>query len=151
MTLFATSEENLSAMERPRTFMPETQDTNSSARFYAAEACLVLEFLHRHNIIYRHLKLDNILLAPDGHIKIVDFGESKELPSRQATTLTFIGTPEFMAPEVRSHDDRDPCRTSETLTMPKDHFRQTLQLWGRLVVIWRIPLPDVVTASTLSR
>ncbi|KAJ1655725.1 Serine/threonine kinase [Dispira simplex] len=70
------------------------------AKFYAAEVLLALEYFHRHNIIYRDLKLDNILLAADGHIKLVDYGLCKEHMGYGATTNTFCGTPEFMAPEI---------------------------------------------------
>ena len=48
------------------------------ARFYAAEIVLALEALHKKNIVYRDLKPENILIGFDGHIKIVDFGLSKQ-------------------------------------------------------------------------
>ncbi len=70
-------------------------------RFYAAEVCLVLKFVHESAIIFRDLKLDNIMLALDGHIKVIDFGLAKEgVYGPYVTTKTFVGTPEFMAPEV---------------------------------------------------
>jgi len=74
--------------------------THTRAKFYLCEVLLALEYLHKKNIIYRDLKLDNILLTIEGHIKITDYGLCKENMDVSTTTNTFCGTPEFMAPEL---------------------------------------------------
>jgi len=63
-----------------------------------------LDAAHRHGIVHRDLKPDNVLLTPDGRIKVVDFGIARSLsPSGEGRALTLtgtaIGTPGYMAPE----------------------------------------------------
>ena len=69
------------------------------ARFYMAELVLALEALHKQNIVHRDLKLENILIDSEGHIKLTDFGMSKLLGDK-GKAKTFCGTLNYIAPEI---------------------------------------------------
>ncbi|XP_068130598.1 serine/threonine-protein kinase N1-like isoform X2 [Hyperolius riggenbachi] len=74
--------------------------SQSRAMFYAACVLLGLQFLHSKDIVYRDLKLDNLLLDSEGYVKLADYGLCKEGMGPSDRTSTFCGTPEFLAPEV---------------------------------------------------
>ncbi|XP_032292637.1 RAC serine/threonine-protein kinase isoform X1 [Drosophila virilis] len=96
--------------------------TEERTRFYGAEIISALGYLHSQGIIYRDLKLENLLLDKDGHIKVADFGLCKEDITYGRTTKTFCGTPEYLAPEVL--DDND--------------YGRAVDWWGTGVVMYEM-------------
>jgi serine/threonine protein kinase len=72
------------------------------ASFYAACVVEGLDFLHRKHVVYRDLKLENLVIGNDGYLKIVDFGFAKVLPEG-SLTRTLCGTADYLAPECITH------------------------------------------------
>lgn len=68
-------------------------------KHYFAQTLSILEFLHDHDILYRDLKLSNLVLC-DGRIFLVDFGTAKIMPNELTRTNSVCGTTHAMAPEV---------------------------------------------------
>ena len=82
----------------------------ASARLYVASTALALRHLHRHGIVFRDLKLENVLLNAKGQVKLTDMGSAKRLcdtPSRR--TLTEIGTGSYLPPEQIGGRGRGPA------------------------------------------
>lgn len=64
--------------------------------------CDVLGYLHNQQprpIIYRDLKPSNIMLQPDGSLKLIDFGIAREYKQESSADTTYIGTKGYAAPE----------------------------------------------------
>ena len=72
----------------------------NSAKVLFAEVILALEFLHERNILYRDLKPENILVDERGHLKLTDFGLCKLDFKKDDLTSSFVGSPEYMSPEI---------------------------------------------------
>lgn len=65
-------------------------------RFYLACVVLGLEAIHQHDICYRDLKPENMMMSSSGYCQLADFGLAK----KTRRTFTFCGSPQFMAPET---------------------------------------------------
>ncbi|XP_074474042.1 serine/threonine-protein kinase N2 [Sebastes fasciatus] len=90
--------------------------------FYSACVLLGLEFLHQNKIVYRDLKLDNLLMDADGYVRVADFGLCKEGMGHGDRTTTFCGTPEFLAPEV----------------LTDNNYTRSVDWWGLGVLIYEM-------------
>lgn len=70
-----------------------------AAQFYVAEVLLGIQYLHEQmDIIYRDLKLENIMLSKNGHVKLIDFGLTVKNIGEISNVMA--GTLEYMAPEI---------------------------------------------------
>jgi serine/threonine-protein kinase len=71
----------------------------------AVKACIAVEAAHEAGLVHRDIKPGNLMLLPDGEVKLLDFGVAKpesEIESsedRDGGALVVVGTPEYMAPE----------------------------------------------------
>uniref|UniRef100_A0A8C5B6P3 Protein kinase N3 n=1 Tax=Gadus morhua TaxID=8049 RepID=A0A8C5B6P3_GADMO len=96
--------------------------SDKQTRFYSSCVLLGLEFLHANSIVYRDLKLDNLLMDADGFVRIADFGLCKEGMAHGDRTTTFCGTPEFLAPEV----------------LTENNYTRSVDWWGLGVLIYEM-------------
>jgi cGMP-dependent protein kinase len=61
----------------------------------------MLEYLHSNHIVYRDLKPENLIIEPDGFLKLIDMGTNKMLKrSNLLRTFTVLGSPHYLAPEI---------------------------------------------------
>ncbi|XP_026144315.1 serine/threonine-protein kinase Sgk1 isoform X1 [Carassius auratus] len=137
-------------LQRERVFL------EPRARFYAAEIASALGYLHALHIVYRDLKPENILLDSQGHIVLTDFGLCKEGLEPNATTTTFCGTPEYLAPEVLQKQAYDRtvdwwCLGSVLFEMlyglPPFYSRNTAEMYSNILHKPLVLKPNVSNAG----
>jgi serine/threonine protein kinase len=105
------------ALHRHLRAAPNARFSRPVALYFAAEVASALEHLHEHGIAHRDIKASNVVLDDDGHATVVDFGFAKSGFQRNnnvgseeknsgalARTMSFVGTPHAMAPEVVSRE-----------------------------------------------
>ena len=120
---------------------------DADAGFYLAQVAIALEYLHSHDIIYRDLKSENILVSEiDGYLKIIDFGLAKVTA---INTFTMCGTPlygmllccqrkRFLPPDARPD-------SAHLHNQPSRQYRCARNIpWGRIsqecrLVVLRLP------------
>lgn len=74
--------------------------SEAEARSYICEIIIALEFLHKNEIIFRDLKPENVVLNAKGHVKLTDFGLSKESVDETSGNSSFVGSIAYLAPEI---------------------------------------------------
>ena len=70
-----------------------------NAKFYAVQIISAFGHLHKCNIVYRDLKLENVMLGEDGYVSLIDFGMARYLEKGQLSS-SICGTKQYMAPEM---------------------------------------------------
>ncbi|KAG9316178.1 kinase-like protein [Chiua virens] len=70
------------------------------ARYYTAQIVDAIEYMHDKNVIHRDLKPENLLLDSEFRIKITDFGTGKILESSDERANSFVGTAQYVSPEL---------------------------------------------------
>src|SRR5262245_25886431 len=66
---------------------------------YARQILGALGFAHRHGIVHRDIKPHNVVVAPDGRLKVTDFGIARSGTSQMTETGSIIGTAQYLSPE----------------------------------------------------
>jgi len=81
--------------KRPGKRLPE-----SECMFYLTELVVALKYLHGRRVIHRDLKLGNLFLDAENHLKVGDFGLAAQLEHHGEKKRTICGTPNYIAPEI---------------------------------------------------
>ncbi|MEU7997916.1 serine/threonine-protein kinase [Micromonospora sp. NPDC049060] len=84
----------------------------AEAASIAAQICSVLSAAHTASLVHRDLKPQNVMIAPSGVVKVLDFGVAALLGTAETSRLTAtgrtLGTPAYLAPEQAAGDPVGP-------------------------------------------
>lgn len=69
-------------------------------KFYLSNMILILEYLHKNQIIFRDLKPSNLLIRENGYLTPLDITFAKQIKNNKDLTYTLCGTPNYLAPEI---------------------------------------------------
>jgi serum/glucocorticoid-regulated kinase 2 len=72
----------------------------TSTAFYATQIANMIHFLHTKNIVYRDLKLENLMINENGYLTLIDFGSCKIIEDQNELETSFVGSPDYMSPEM---------------------------------------------------
>ena len=101
---------NLRKQIEIRSFIPEEQ-----ARKWFRQLASALEYLHRHSVAHRDIKIENILIDDDDNVKLCDFGFSKVIEKNSVQqdeqSTTFCGSLGYCAPEILLRTPYEPYKT----------------------------------------
>lgn len=80
----------------PGDYLPEEQVLN-----WVAQVCDVLDYLHKHDppVIFRDLKPANVMITPQGQVKLIDFGVARLFDPAKGTDTLKMGTVGYAPPE----------------------------------------------------
>ena len=91
---------------------------------WAKQLCDVLEYLHSQKppIIYRDMKPDNVMLKPEGNLKVIDFGIAREYKEKNLADTTILGTRGYAPPEQHGSRQTDVRSDIYALGMTMHHL-----------------------------
>ena len=110
----------------------------SLAKRYAWELLDAVEHCHAHGIIHRDLKPENVMLRDDGHLVLLDFGTSKDMVWRDLNGPEFVGTADFMAPEMVKGVGDEQVAKAKKEGRKLDGVDHTADLWALGAVFFQL-------------
>jgi serine/threonine protein kinase len=110
----------------------------SVACLWLYELIDALEYIHRHGIVHRDLKTENILLSATGHVVVIDFGTAKDLIQTDLNGPEFVGTPDFMSPEAVTGSDQSGKSSISQYSLLSDKEAETIVEAGPEADLWAL-------------